>query len=160
MMVVLSSTLLADAPGFQVSALPGQNPCEPATGPISTARFRVLLETVATAWNTNQPTVAANCFTLTAVYLEPPDRQRFEGRAALESFFRASIAPARPDRMTWHHLAFDEAGQVGLGEYTYRGQRYYHGVAVVRVTEGLIASWREYQYPSSQPWEDFTGNGP
>ena len=145
---------------FQVSALAGQVPCESTAGPITTARFREVLETVATAWNTNQPTVAAGCFALTAVYLEPPDRQRFEGRDAIESFFRASTAPALPDRMTWHHLAFDETGQVGLGEYTYRGQRNYHGVAVVRVTDGLIASWREYQYPSAEGWEEFIGPRP
>lgn len=125
---------------------------------LTSVTFRAVLDSLASGWNTNRPALAARCFTATAVYLEPPDRQVYRGRAALEEFFRASVAPARADRMTWHHVAFDESTQVGFAEYTYVGQRYYHGVVVIRMADGLIASWREYQYPSPQPWDAFVGS--
>ena len=125
-----------------------------ALGP---AGFRALLDSVAAGWNTNRAELAASCFTEAAVYLEPPNRQLYRGRAALREFFATSIAPARTDRMRWHAVAFDSAQQVGFGEYTYRGQRNYHGVVVLHLEGGLIRSWREYQYGSPLTWEEFVG---
>jgi hypothetical protein len=116
-----------------------------------------VLDRVAEGWNSNRAELAASCFTEEAVYLEPPDRQLYRGRAALEEFFAASITPARSDRMPWHAFAFDPVQQVGFGEYTYRGRRNYHGVVVVHLDGGLIRSWREYQYPSTLEWEVFVG---
>lgn len=57
--------------------------------------------------------------------------------------------------MRWHAVGFDSVRQVGFGEYTYRGRQYYHGVVVLQLEAGLIRSWREYQYGSELPWEDF-----
>jgi hypothetical protein len=78
-------------------------------------------------------------------------------RSSLQRFFQESIVPSRADRMTWHQVAFSADDQIGLAEYTYRGSRYFHGVAIVRVERGQIAAWREYQYPSDQPWNQFVG---
>jgi SnoaL-like domain len=125
--------------------------------PLGSAAFQEVLDRVAEGWNSNRAELAASCFTEEAVYLEPPDRQLYRGRAALEEFFAASITPARSDRMRWHAFAFDPVQQVGFGEYTYRGRRNYHGVVVVHLDGGLIRSWREYQYPSTLEWEDFVG---
>ena len=58
-------------------------------------------------------------------------------------------------KMTWHHLAFDEATQVGFGEYTFQMNNRYHGIVVVRIRDGRIANWREYQYQSPLDWETF-----
>lgn len=60
--------------------------------------------------------------------------------------------------MTWHHLIFDEDEQIGAGEYTFQMNNRYHGVVIVKVSEGRIARWREYQYPSTVDWETFTAH--
>jgi hypothetical protein len=119
--------------------------------------FRAMLDTVAHAWNTGKAEVAVECFTSDAVYIEPPDRQLYKGASALQAFFATSINPPRPDRMRWHFVAFDDALQTGFGEYTYRGRQFFHGIAVVQLQGGRIRRWREYQYASRVPWEDFVG---
>jgi SnoaL-like domain len=125
--------------------------------PLGPGAFRAVLDTVAAGWNSNRAELAASCFTEVAVYLEPPDRQLYRGRAALQEFFATSIAPARSDRLRWHTVAFDSVQQVGFGEYTYRGRQNFHGVVVLHLNGGLIRSWREYQYGSPLAWEEFVG---
>ncbi len=121
----------------------------------STSTFRSLMETVAAGWNEGDARKAADCFTEDALYLEPPDRQFYSGRAALYEFFGGAAKPEPPMRMSWHHLAFDEESQVGFGEYTFQMNRRYHGIVVVRIRGGKIASWREYQYESPLDWKEF-----
>jgi len=129
----------------------------PRPTPLGPGEFREVLDTIAAGWNGGRFETAALCFTENAVYLEPPDRQRYQGRAALREFFAASVLPPRPDRMRWHGMAFDSVRQLGFGEYTYRGKQNYHGVVVVRLEGGLIGRWREYQYGSQLQWEEFVG---
>ncbi len=129
----------------------------PRLAPLGAEEFRAVLDSVAAGWNSDRADVAAACFTETAVYLEPPDRQLYRGRAALRAFFAAPIHPARPDRMQWHAVAFDSVRQVGFGEYTYRGGQNYHGIAVLQLDAGLIRSWREYQSGSKLSWDEFVG---
>ena len=125
--------------------------------PIGGGEFRALLDSVAAGWNSARADLAASCFSEAAVYLEPPDRQLYRGRAALRDFFAASVHPARPDRMRWHGVAFDSARQSGFGEYTYAGRRNYHGIVAIQLDQGLIRSWREYQTGSPLAWEEFVG---
>ena len=127
------------------------------TEPLGVSGFRAVLDSVAAGWNEGRAELAASCFTERAIYIEPPARQLYRGRPDLLRFFAASIHPPRPDRMRWHAIAFDSVRQVGFGEYTYRGTRNYHGIAVVQLDAGLIRSWREYQYGSDLPWEEFVG---
>ncbi|TQV68187.1 nuclear transport factor 2 family protein [Exilibacterium tricleocarpae] len=49
--------------------------------------FERLLNRVADDWNRGDARAAADCFTPDAVYIEPPDRQLYEGRQALFEFF-------------------------------------------------------------------------
>ena len=111
---------------------------------------REVLEAIAAAWNA-RPADAAAYFTEDALYLEPPDKQRYVGRAALAAFFGEE-----PFHMEWHGLAYDEASRKAYGEYTFRGNRQYHGVVVATFRDGLVASWREYQYESGLGFEDFS----
>ena len=112
---------------------------------------------LARAWNEGDADAGAALFAEDAVYLEPPDRQRYEGRRALREFF-AETARAGPMSMTWHHLAFDPSSGVGAGEYTFEWNgRKLHGIAWAQIENGLIHRWREYQYPSELDWEAFTG---
>jgi ketosteroid isomerase-like protein len=116
--------------------------------------FRRLLRKVAEAWNEGDTASALACFAEDAKYTEPPDTQHYEGRQALHEFFGGEDPP--PMRMVWHTVVFDEDRQLGAGEYTYIGTNTYHGVAVIRLRDELIANWREYQYRSDLGWEDFT----
>ena len=116
--------------------------------------FRRLLRTVAEAWNEGDTSAALACFAEDAKYTEPPDAQHYEGRHALYDFFGGEDPPSM--RMVWHTVVFDEDQQLGAGEYTYNGTSTYHGVAVIRLRDELIANWREYEYRSDLAWEDFT----
>ena len=115
--------------------------------------FVALMQAIADAWNAGDTNRALACFTDDAIYMEPPDEQRYEGREELFGFFGGDDPP--PMEMAWHHLVVD--GDIGMGEYTYRGTRQYHGLVIVQVREGVIARWREYQTESALPWEDFIG---
>ena len=132
--------------------------CAHAGARTSQDRFEAILQGVADAWNAGDAAAAANLFAEDAVYLEPPDRQLYRGRRALYEFFGGD--QKIPMSMTWHHLAFDETAQIGFGEYTFKGTNQYHGIVVVRIRDGKIANWREYQYKSAEPWSVFTTENP
>jgi hypothetical protein len=119
--------------------------------------FLMLMNTIAEGWNTGNVRMAADCFSENAIYQEPPDKQLYYGRAALYEFFGGDAPPVPPMLMTWHHLIFDEAQQLGAGEYTFQMNHRYHGLVIVKITGDTISHWREYQYPSSLDWADFAG---
>lgn len=127
---------------------------------MTATEFRNLLDRVADGWNRANPAAAAACFTADAVYVEPPDRQRYIGREALEAFFRGASVEPRRMSMTWHHSAYGGDLRVGFGEYSFLipGRFAAHGVAVITVRDGLISAWREYQYPSQLSFADFAGD--
>ena len=81
--------------------------------------------------------------------MDKPDRPMT--KADFESLMSA-LATAWNDG---DHLIFDP--ETGIGEYTYRGQRQYHGVAIVQCADGRIRRWREYEYQSDLDWADFVG---
>jgi uncharacterized protein (TIGR02246 family) len=126
------------------------------TSPATAAR--ALLDELADAWNRGDAAAGANCFTEDAVYLEPPDRQYYVGRDQLFSFFGGDQPGEASMSMTWHHVAVDEAADRVFGEYTYTGNNTYHGVVVIQLRDGLISSWREYQYRSTLPFTEFAGD--
>ncbi|HSK87565.1 MAG TPA: nuclear transport factor 2 family protein [Anaerolineales bacterium] len=118
------------------------------------------MQTVADGWNEGDARKAADCFSEDAIYLEPPDKQLYHGRAELYEFFGGEGGTDTPMKMTWHHLAFNEEEQIGFGEYTFQLHGRYHGIVVVNVEAGLIRHWREYQYRSELDWEEFTSHNP
>jgi ketosteroid isomerase-like protein len=115
--------------------------------------FVTLMQTIADAWNAGDTDRALACFTDDAVYMEPPDEQRYEGRDELFDFFGGDDPPAM--YMEWHHLVVD--GDIGVGEYTFRGNRQFHGLVIVHLRGGRISRWREYERESALPWDDFVG---
>lgn len=121
--------------------------------------FQSLMIAVSAGWNEGNARKAADCFLENAVYMEPPDSQVYVGREALFDFFGGTKGTDKPMRMVWHHLAFDPTTQVGFGEYTFALNNQYHGVVVVKLQNGKIRSWREYQYKSDLDWQSFTGKG-
>jgi hypothetical protein len=94
-------------------AAPRSAPTPP--GGLDAEEFRALMERVAAK--------AVECFTEDALYEEPPGKQLHSGRADLFEFFRGERGTELPMHMTWHHLVFDPATQVGAGEYTFRLNR-------------------------------------
>lgn len=128
------------------------------TGPLTSQQFEALMRTVSDGWNEGNARKAADCFAEDAVYSEPPRKQFYRGRAQLYEFFGGAAKPDPPMKMAWHHLVFDEARQVGAGEYTFEMNNRYHGVVMVRIRDGRIANWREYQYQSTLSFEEFAGD--
>lgn len=122
--------------------------------------FRQLMQTVADGWNEGDARKAADCFSEDAVYVEPPDRQLYHGRAELYEFFGGDSGADLPMKMSWHHLALNEQEQVGFGEYTFEMHGRYHGIVVVQLATGLIKNWREYQYRTELNWDAFTSQNP
>jgi hypothetical protein len=89
--------------------------------------------------------LALDCFTLDAIYTEPPDIQYFAGQEQLRAYFGA-LKPGTS--MVFQHLWFDESTQTGVGEFSFGiwgREQATHGVCVVELRGGQIARWREYQ---------------
>jgi uncharacterized protein (TIGR02246 family) len=148
--------LVAVAIGLIAIACAGRDARSPNPGADERV-FASVMDRIAKGWNTGDAAGAADCFTEDAVYMEPPDRQKYVGRSALFEFFGGRERPPPEMKMTWHHLAFDRATQTGFGEYTFEGNRRYHGIVVVRLKDGKIRRWREYQQTSTLSWEEFAG---
>jgi hypothetical protein len=117
------------------------------------AAFVALMDDLADAWMRGDTERALSRFTEDARYVEPPDVQRYAGHDELRAYFGADDPP--PMSLTWHHLVFDEAEQLGAAEYTYAGVSAFHGIALVRIEGDRIADWREYQVRSDLEWERF-----
>lgn len=111
------------------------------------------MERIRDSWIAGDTARALECFTDDCVYIEPPDEQRYEGRDELFEFFGGEDPP--PMDLVWHHLVVD--GNNGAGEYTFRGNRQYHGIVIVQLRDGRISRWREYQVASTLDWETFVG---
>jgi ketosteroid isomerase-like protein len=122
---------------------------------VRSAEFRELLERLAHAWSTQDTELGLECFAEDAVYTEPPDVQLYVGHEQLRPYF-AALTP--DTRMAFHTIAFDEGAQRGFGEYTFgsgRGGVADHGVAVIEIERGRIATWREYQRKGPASFDDF-----
>ncbi|RPH69630.1 MAG: hypothetical protein EHM78_14580 [Myxococcaceae bacterium] len=145
---LLSCLVLAGCAGARSTGTP--------TGALDAEGFRALMEQVAAGWREGNAAKAVECFTEDALYEEPPRKQFHSGRADLFEFFGGEKGTAKPMHMIWHYLAFDPISQVGAGEYTFRLNRQYHGVVMVKLRDGRIARWREYQTESSLSFEEFS----
>ncbi len=124
---------------------------------LDTEGFQSVMRTVADGWNRGDAEEAASCFAENAIYSGPPSPPR-RGRAALYEFFGGAQGRELPMHMTWHHLVFDPAQQIGAGEYTFQYKVQTPGLVIVRVSNGLILNWREYESESPLPWEQFVGD--
>lgn len=126
---------------------------------LTTPAFRSLLDRLARSWETQDPEAAVALFAPDAIYMQPPDVQLFTGHSQLRSYFGA-VEPGT--FMRWHHVWFDARTQVGAGELSFgvtgRVQAT-HGVAVIQIRDGLIASWHEYLQPGPPARDRFLSTG-
>lgn len=125
-------------------------------GNITSAQFNKLMQTIADGWNEGNARKAVDCFSDDAIYTEPPDRQVYRGRAELYEFFGGDKGTDVPMKMTWHHLALNEDEQIGFGEYSFQMQGKYHGIVIVKLENGLVRFWREYQHKTELDWDQFS----
>jgi len=143
--------------------LPGAPKGRPSTSDgssdrkITNERFQSLMQTVAEGWNRGDARLAASCFDENAVYSGPPSPPH-HGRAALYEFFGGANGRPHPMRMAWHNLVFDPIQQVGAGEYSFQYEKETHGLVIVKISDGLILNWREYDVESNLPWDQFIGD--
>ena len=67
---------------------------------LTTSAFHELMHTVAEGWKEGNARKAADCFREDAIYVEPPDKQLYHGRAELYEFFGGDAGTEIPMQMT------------------------------------------------------------
>jgi ketosteroid isomerase-like protein len=129
-------------------------PPPPPAG-VGRPEFDALMTRLPEALSKQDTEGAVSCFTDDAVYMQPSDEQLYRGASELRPLFGA-LKPGT--FMTFHHLAFDEDTQVGFGEFSFGNvgdKEADHGVAVVELRGGRIASWREYFHSGPASFDAF-----
>ena len=121
---------------------------------MTSTEFKKVLVDVAAAWARRDYTKAASFFEADVRYGDPL-RYLNTGREQLRNFFEND--EGFEQKTVWHNVIFDESQQLGAAEYTYDGTHRYHGTVLIRVKDGLITHWREYQHIDSRDWETFVG---
>jgi SnoaL-like protein len=129
----------------------------PAPGHLDQAGFQKLIGTLTDAWDSNNARQAADCFTEDAMFSSPPDPEIRKGRKALFEFFGGDKGRPKPVSILWHRLIFDPALQMGAGEYTFTYKVRTHGMVILRIVNGKIANWRQYEVESRMNWEEMVG---
>jgi hypothetical protein len=119
------------------------------------AEFDRLLADLADAWTRRDYRAVAARFAPGVAYADPV-RYAFTSRDDLLAFFENDDGLEQSVR--FHLAIFDERRGIGAAEYTYIGNHTYHGVVLVRVREGEITHWREYQHTSPLDWAAFVGD--
>ena len=121
---------------------------------IDDRQFQSLMQDVADGWSTQNTELALRSFHENVIYMEPPDIQLYRGHEQLRPYFDALEAK---HEMEFHNLMFNRDKQIGAGEYTfsYGSDTADTGVVIVKILEGKIAFWREYQRKGSSDFEDF-----
>lgn len=120
---------------------------------VNELEFREVLDRLAKAWANRDYKTAAETFAEDVRYADPL-RYTFTERVSLRAFFEAD--DGREQKTTFHTVIFDEPRQIAAVEYTYDGSHRYHGVALIRLKNGLITHWREYQHIDQRSWLEFT----
>ena len=129
----------------------------PAPGRLDQAGFQKLVGTLTDAWDSNNARQAADCFTDDAMLSSPPNPEIRKGRRELFEFFGGEKGRLKPVSILWHHLIFDPATQIGAGEFTFTYQVRTHGMVILRIVNGKIANWRQYEVESRMNWEEMVG---
>ena len=115
------------------------------------SEFRSLLDALADGWTKGEYERVASHFTDHAFYSDALT-YKFRDRASLLTFFQDD--GGEPHSCVFHEWLFDEARQLGVAEFTYRGTYLYHGTVWISIDGDKINSWREYQHTSDKTREE------
>lgn len=121
-------------------------------------QFTDLMGHLADAWGEQDTEAAVACFTLDAVYMQPPDVQFYTGHEQFRAYFGA-LKPGT--YLRYQNLWFDESKQVGCVEFSFGGEgkpTADHGTIIVELRDGLIAHWREYVQKGAADFGEFTAS--
>lgn len=121
---------------------------------MTSQEFGNVLNALADAWTRSDYAKAASFFADDVRYGDPL-RYLNTGREQLRSFFENDEGCEQ--KTVWHNVIFDETQQLGAAEYTYEGTHQYHGTVWIKLKDGLITRWREYQHIDSREWDEFVG---
>ena len=124
---------------------------------LTPAEFRNHMKQLADAWNRGDARVAADLFAEDALYSSPPNSRIHGGRQELFEWFGSVRGRPKPMQMVWHNLVFDEEQQIGAGEYTFTYEVRTHGMVLIRMRDGKIANWREYEIDLPLDWAVLVG---
>jgi hypothetical protein len=125
---------------------------------ITRKEFEAVMTKIAAGWNTNNAKSAASCFTEDAIYSSAPSQKLRRGRTELYQWFGGDNGRPKSMRMQWHHLIFDPDQQIGAGEYTFEYETRTHGLVIVKIRDGMVANWREYEHNSTLSWDAMVGD--
>jgi ketosteroid isomerase-like protein len=114
--------------------------------------FKNLLNSLSNAWQRKDYQAAVDIFAENIEYRDPL-RYSLSGKMQLRAFFEDD--EGYPQHTVWHHIIFDDQQQIGVAEYTFNGTHRYHGAVIIKVQDGLITRWREYQHIDSREWQEF-----
>ena len=114
--------------------------------------FGNVLSSLASGWSERRYEQVAAHFSEDVFYSDPTSYS-LTGRRSVLEFFQDDEGYEQSCR--FHNAVFDESQQLGAAEYTYAGTHVYHGTVWIKIENGLIAGWREYQHRSEKGWEEF-----
>lgn len=115
------------------------------------SEYRSMLDTLASGWEKGEYERVASHFSEHAFYSDA-FTYKFRDRASLLAFFQDDGGD--PQSCVFHESVFDEERQIGVAEFTYRGQYLYHGTVWITIDDDKIVSWREYQHTSEKTREE------
>ncbi len=128
--------------------------------PLDRGEFADLMKELAAAWAATDAERAAACFADDAIYMEPPDRQLFEGREQLAAY-TARSAPGRIWRCSTSGSTRPPEWELTSSASEWRdGEPADHGVAVVAVRDGRVSVWREYHRKGPADFDEFIATEP
>jgi hypothetical protein len=125
---------------------------------VSKVEFESVMAEIAAGWNQNNAERAASCFSEDAIYSSVPNVRARKGRAVLYEWFGGRSGRPRRMTMEWHHFVFDPDQQIGVGEYTFSYEVRTHGLVILRIRNGLVSNWREYEQASELSWPEVIGD--
>ncbi len=128
--------------------------CSESREGITTQEFKDLLLNISNGWSEQDTDLALSSFHVDAIYMEPPNIQYYRGHEQLRPYFEALESK---HQMLFHTIMFDEANQVGAGEFTFSDGKAISdvGVAIIKVKNGKIFFWREYVKKGPTNFKEF-----
>lgn len=115
---------------------------------MSADEIKRLLEELTERWRRGDAQGAADLFSETAIYSEPPAHE-LRGRAAIAAFFRAFFASHYNLEFAFSRILIGEGEAAAEWSFSYTraidgSRRFLSGISFIDTTPGYIQSWRGF----------------